>query len=86
MKVIAKDIECVAWFSKEGIKPIKFRYEDIEEKNIVIKVDKIISKIDEKLCGNLTYIFECQSLISNEIKQYQLKYFISECRWVLWKI
>jgi hypothetical protein len=86
MKVISKDIEAVVWFSKEGIKPLRFRYQDNNSESIVIKVDKIISKTTEKLCGNLCYIFECQSLIDGVIKQYQLKYFISECKWILWKI
>ena len=86
MKVVAKDIEMVVWFSKEGIKPLKFRYEDDSGSYITVKVDKIISKSQEKLCGNLTLIFECQSLIGSEMKLYQVKYFVSEMKWILWKI
>lgn len=86
MKVVAKDIETVVWFSKEGIKPIKFRYEDDNGAYITIKVDKIISKSQEKLCGNTALVFECQSLIGSEIKLYQVKYFVTEMKWKLWKI
>lgn len=86
MKVVAKDIEMVVWFSKEGIKPIKFRYEDDNGSYITVKVDKIIGKSQERLCGNLALIFECQSLISGEMKLYQLKFFVSEMKWILWKI
>lgn len=86
MKVVAKDIEMVAWFSKEGIKPIKFRYEDNDGSYITIKVDKIISKTQEKLCGNISWIFECRSLIGSEMKLYQLKFFVLEMKWILWKI
>jgi len=86
MKVISKDIECVVWFSKDGIKPIKFRYKNAEDENIVIKVDKIISKQKEKLCGNFAWIYDCQSEIDGIVKLFQLKYFIEECKWVLWKI
>lgn len=86
MKVVSIDIECVAWFSKEGITPLRFKYENNDGESVVIKVDKIISRDLEKLCGNLAYVFECQSLIDGQIKQYQLKYFISEIKWLLWKI
>lgn len=86
MKVVAKDIEMVVWFSKEGIKPIKFRYEDDNRSYITVKVDKIISKSQEKLCGNIALIFECQSLIDGEMKLYQVKYFVTEMKWLLWKI
>jgi hypothetical protein len=85
MKVVAKDIECVVWFNKEGVSPIKFRYED-DNGYVTIKVDKIISRVDEKLCGNKALVFECQSLIGSEMKLYQLKYFVSEIKWILWKI
>ena len=86
MKVVAKDIEMVVWFSKEGIKPIKFRYEDNNGSYRTVKVDKIVGKSQEKMCGNIALIFECQSLIDSEMKLYQLKFFISEMKWILWKI
>jgi hypothetical protein len=86
MKVVARDIECIVWFNKKGIYPIKFRYEDNNGRHITIKVDKITSRADENYCGNKALVFECQSLIGSEIKLYQLKYFVSECKWILWKI
>lgn len=86
MKVVAIDIEMVVWFSKEGIKPMKFRYEDDNGSYITVKVEKIISKTQEKLCGNIALVFECQSLIGSEMKLYQVKYFVSEMKWILWKI
>jgi hypothetical protein len=86
MKIVAKDIEVVVWFNKEGISPIKFRYEGEDSSYITIKVDKIFSRAEEKYCGNLALVFECQSLIGDEMKLYQLKYFIEECKWILWKI
>jgi hypothetical protein len=87
MKVVAKDIETVVWFSKEGIIPLRFKYENDNGENIVIKVDKVISKQKEKYCGNEAWLFDCQSEIDGVIlKLFQLKFFISECKWVLWKI
>lgn len=85
MKVVAKDIEMVVWFSKEDIELIKFRYEN-DNGYITVKVDKIVSKSQEKMCGNIALIFECQSLIGSEMKLYQIKYFVSEMKWILWKI
>jgi hypothetical protein len=86
MKVVSKEIEAVVWFSKEGIFPIKFRYEGEDGNYITIKVDKVISRFDEKYCGNKALVFECQSIIGEEMKLYQLKYFVMECKWLLWKI
>ena len=79
MKVVAKDIEMVVWFSKEGIKPLKFRYQD-DNGYVTIKVDKIVSKSQEKMCGNIALVFECQSLIGSEMKLYQVKYFVTEMK------
>jgi hypothetical protein len=86
MKVVSKDIEAVIWFSKDGIIPLRFKYENDSGENVIVKVDKIISKTKERLCGNEAWLFDCQSEIDGVIKLFQLKFFISECRWLLWKI
>jgi hypothetical protein len=44
MKVVAQEIEVIAWFSKEGVKPIKFRYQDDNECYITVKIDKVIDR------------------------------------------
>jgi hypothetical protein len=86
MKVVAQEIEVIAWFSKEGVKPIKFRYQDDNECYITVKIDKVIDRATEKHCGNLALIFNCQSIIDGLEKVYQLKYFVMEMKWLLWKI
>lgn len=41
MKVVAKPIEVIAWFDKEGIHPIRFRLKDGEVLK-VIKIEKVM--------------------------------------------
>ena len=54
MKVLAKPIEMVSWTDEQGnIKPIRFKISNKDESISVIKVDKVISVVNEKLAGNL---------------------------------
>ena len=85
MKVVAKDIEMICHFSKQGITPLKFKMQEVDNYK-VIKVDKVISKSSEKLCGNIALIFDCQSVIDGVEKLYQLKYIVSDMKWILFKI
>lgn len=86
MKVVAKEIEMIAWFKKMDMPiPIKFKFLDKDDKQI-IKVDKIIHADEEKLAGNRMYIYRCQSMIGANEKIYELKYEVDKCRWYLFKI
>jgi len=85
MKIVAKEIEMICHFSKKGITPLKFKYQ-CEDGDKVIKVDKVISRTSEKLCGNIAIIFDCQSVIDGVEKLYQLKYLVSDMKWLLFKI
>ena len=54
MKVLAKPVEMVSWTDEQGnIKPIRFKIYNKDESISVIKVDKVISVVNEKLAGNL---------------------------------
>lgn len=86
MKVVAKEIEVICWFDKSGvIMPIKMRYENPEGGNEVVKIDKVITRTNETYCGNKAIIIDCQSLIDGIEKRYELKFFIEEHKWLLWK-
>lgn len=85
MKVVAKDIEIICHFSKQGITPLKFKMQE-QDSYKVIKVDKVITKTTEKLCGNIALIFDCQSVIDGVAKLYQLKYIVEDMKWLLFKI
>lgn len=87
MKVLALPIEVVSYTDNKGyIKPIRFRMQIDGEHMRVIKIDKIICKDTEKLAGNSMIIYKCQSLIDNVIRQFEIKYEINTCRWILYKI
>lgn len=87
MKVIAKSIEMVVWFTEDGSPiPLRFRVKGEDGAANVIKIDKIISKEKEKLAGNLMIVFRCQSLINNTIRIYELKYELCTCKWILYKM
>lgn len=86
MKVVAKNIDMIAWFRENGkIRPLKFKIEE-EDHYQVIKVDRVIKGEIEKYAGNVMYVFDCQSEINGEVKPYQLKYEIETNRWILFKI
>lgn len=87
MKVVAKPIEMAAWFTRDGIPhPIKFRIVNEDESYTVIKIDKIICTNTEKLAGNCMYVFKCQSIVEGIERIFEIKYEISTCRWILFKI
>jgi hypothetical protein len=53
LKVVAKQIEMVAWFNIKGMpKPVRFRIENEDESYRVIKIDKVVTMDKEKLAGN----------------------------------
>ena len=87
MKVLAWPIEVIVWFNNSGIPtPLKIRMENSDELNQVIKVDRVIQFDKEKVAGNILYVFKCQSVIENIEKIYELKYELSTCKWMLFKI
>lgn len=86
MKIIMQPIEMVARFNEHGIpRPVKFkaRFEGVP---IVISIDKIILKTEEKLAGNPMIIFRCQSAINGLLKVFEIKYELSTCKWFLYKM
>lgn len=86
MKVVAKPIEMVAWFDKEGtVHPVRFRIIQDEVTTTVI-IDKVIRQSKEKLAGNNKLVFTCRSLINDMEKLFEIKYEIATCKWVLFKI
>ncbi|NLK43695.1 MAG: hypothetical protein GX300_04795 [Tissierellia bacterium] len=87
MKVLMKPIEMIAWFTKDGYPiPLRYRLMDEEEKNIVIRVNKILFKEEEKIAGNRMLLYRCESLINNSLKIFELKYEIATCKWFLFKM
>jgi hypothetical protein len=87
MKVIAKPIDMIAWFEKEGkIHPIRFRIIDEAGNEQVIKIQRIFKVEKEKTAGNVMYKYTCQSVINGTEKRYEIKYELDTCQWMLFKI
>lgn len=86
MKVLMKPIEMIVCFTHEGIpNPIKYKMATEEQFNI-IKVDKILSREEEKLAGNRMILYKCQSVIDGVEKLYEIKYELNTCKWYLYKM
>ena len=87
MKVCANPIEMVSYTKLNGvINPIRFRLQLQDESVIVIKVDRVITRENEKLAGNNMIVFKCQSQINDVQRLFELKYELSTCRWILFKM
>jgi hypothetical protein len=87
MKIIRKPIEMIAYFPKTNVpEPIKYRLLNEDGSLSTIRINRIISTDLEKLAGNRTYIFTCQSIINDILQTYELKYELSTCKWLLWKV
>jgi hypothetical protein len=87
MKVLSLPIEMVSYTDKKGsMRPIRFRLQIDDQSMQVIKIDKVILKEIEKFAGNIMVVYQCQSLIENVIKLFEIKYELSTCKWILFKI
>ena len=87
MKVIAKPIEVVSWTDTKGnINPVRFKITNDDESISVVKIDKVITMDKEKLAGNNMLVYKCQSVVNGADKLYEIKYELSTCRWILFKI
>jgi hypothetical protein len=87
VKVVAKSIDVLAIFNKEGVlTPIKFKITGEDEAEVTIKVDRVLTRELEKLAGNKMFVFKCQSAINGVEKVYELKYGLETCKWMLFKI
>ena len=86
MKVFMKPVEMVARFSPDGSpRPVKYKV-IFREEPVVVRVDQVLFKTEEKLAGNRMLIFRCQSEINGELKLFELKYELNTCRWFLFKM
>ncbi|MGK0468263.1 hypothetical protein, partial [Clostridium sp.] len=73
MKVIAKQIEMVAWTDTKGnINPVRFKITNEDKSNSVVKIDKVICVDKEKLAGNNMLVYKCQSVINGLDKLYEI--------------
>lgn len=87
MKVVAKPIEMIVWYERDGTPhPIRFRLKKEDEEWKTVKIEQVITIEKEKFAGNYMYLFRCQSLINGVQRLYELKYEMATCKWMLFKI
>ena len=86
MRILMQPIEMIAWFTLEGTpNPIRYRMISDDASNIVVKIDRVVTRSEEKLAGNRMFIFRCQSEIDGLLKLFELKYELNTCKWYLYK-
>lgn len=87
MKVLMRPIEMLAWFNKDNYPvPLRYRITAEDSTKIVIKVEKILFREEEKLAGNRMVIYRCESTINQVQRIFELKYEIATCKWYLYKM
>ena len=87
MKIVAKPIDAIVVFKgKERPLPYRFKFRDDAGEKREITVGKILVVEDHQLGGIKSLVYDCQSCIDDSERRYQLKYFVNECRWELYKI
>jgi hypothetical protein len=86
MKTVMQPIEMIASSNIDGVLiPIRYRINDGEE-SVVVKVDSVLTRIEEKVTGIRSMIFRCRSTIEGVQKVFDLKYEVDWCKWFLYKI
>jgi len=86
VKVVMKPIEVIASFNLNGVStPLKFR---IIENGfpVVITVEHVSFRSEEKLAGNKMITFRCQSMVKGLSKVFELKFEPDSGKWFLFKI
>ena len=87
MKLLMRPIDAIVVFKGSGKPlPYKFRYTDANGCSREVYVQKILTADKEKFAGIPVYVYDCQSEFDGCEKRYQLKYYIPECRWELYKM
>lgn len=87
MKLLMRPIDTIVVFKGSGKPlPYKFRYTDAEGISREVYVKKILTASEERFAGIPVFLYDCQSDIGGVERRYQLKYFIPECRWELYKM
>ena len=86
MKIINKNIEMIATFTRDGdIKPIRFRISENDEL-VVLKIDRVVKKEKEKICGENVFRFTCMLTVNNAERLCEIRYNTNSMIWTLWNI
>ncbi|NLN64973.1 MAG: hypothetical protein GX144_06130 [Clostridiaceae bacterium] len=87
MKILMRAVDMICCTNKDGvITPIKFRITDEDKKYRIIRIDRILSRKEEKLAGNRMLVFAVQSIIRGIEYRFEMKYEFTTCKWFLYKM
>lgn len=87
MKTIMRPIEVLVWMETDGSqRPLRFRLENEDGEMVVVRVEQILSRSEERQAGNPMAIYACQGQIHGQQRRFELKYEIRTCKWYLYKI
>ena len=87
MRTLAKSIEVLTISDSYGnMIPLRFKAKDKNEDVIIIKVDNVKSSESEKLFGNIMMLYKCTGLVNDKHREFELKYEINSCKWMLWRM
>lgn len=86
MKVLMKSVDMICVNSRDGaVTPIKFRFWE-DDRPRVIRIDRIISKKEDKIAGNRMITFTVQSTLNGIEQIFEMKYEILALKWYLYKL
>jgi hypothetical protein len=87
MRTISKPIEVLTITDTLGnMAPLRFKAKTKSDEDIVICVDKIESKEIDKMAGNLMLLYKCRGIVNDKARNFELKFEIKSCKWMLWKM
>ena len=87
MKILMRAVDMICCTNKDGvITPIKFRITDEDKKYRIIRIDRILSRKEEKLAGNRMLVFAVQSIIRGIEYRLEMKKEFTTCKWFLYKM
>ncbi|MBR0130379.1 MAG: hypothetical protein IJM08_03655 [Firmicutes bacterium] len=86
MKVLARFIDTIVVFRGENRPlPYKFRFKDDKGESRELFVDSILMVSEQTVAGVTSLLYECQSDVDGEMKRYQLRYIVPQCKWMIYK-
>ncbi len=84
--MLARFIDTIVVFRGENRPlPYKFRFKDDKGESRELFVDSILMVSEQTVAGVTSLLYECQSDVDGEMKRYQLRYIVPQCKWMIYK-
>lgn len=87
MKILAKPIEVLAKFDKEGVPtPLKIKLEDENQEERIIKIEFILFREKLTIEKKSIWAIRCRGIIQDVIKDFEVRYYCETISWMLYRI